>query len=432
MISLSRAVRFGAAACGIAIATTGCARHDTQQTSAAAAQEPDVQMRRVQTETARTGTIYPTLVLPGAIAPHETVALSNSINEPTSAVYVREGDRVHTGQALADLDVGDLQASLRSSLETAESDRARTSATTYNARLVFSQAPDQVRQARAALAQAVEATREARRNLERDTTLAAQGYLPEQNVDEQRVVVRSDMAAELSARAQVNSAVANQVQNGTPEAGMQASNIAEQVRAANAATATADQLRSQISRAHIVSPIDGYVINRNLNPGEYPSGRQIFTLEATDTVYAILTASSVQAYEIARGDRVQITRPGFRGGSFYGRVEALLDAATPGSSNFTVKVAVPNPGNRLRAGTPVQAVVNLGGIHGVAIASTAYTSDARDRVIAITDGKAHPIGVREVATDGVTSIVDGVASGTVLVRDGTTDLRGGEAVTAVR
>lgn len=430
MISLSRAVRFGAVT--FLALCVGCGRHDTQQSSAAAAQEPDVQMQRVRTETARTATIYPTLMLPGAIAPHETVALSNSINEPTSAVYVREGDHVRAGQALADLDVSDLQASLRSSLETAESDRARTSVTTYNARLVFSQAPDQVRQARAALAQAMEATREANRNLTRDTTLAAQGYLPTQNVDEQRVVVRSDMAAELSARAQVNSAVANQVQNGTPETGMQASNIAEQTRAANAASATADQLRSEISRAHIVSPIDGYVINRNLNPGEYPSGRQIFTIEGTDTVYAILTASSVQAYEIATGDRVQVTRPGFRSGSFLGRVEALLDAGTPGSSNFTVKVAIPNPGNHLRAGTPVQAIVNLGGFHGIAIASTAFTTDARDHVVSIDNGHARTLGVHEIATDGVTSIVEGIGSGTVLVRDGTTELRNGEAVTAVR
>jgi multidrug efflux pump subunit AcrA (membrane-fusion protein) len=43
------------------------------------------------------------LTIPGAIAPHQTVALSNSITEPALSVNVQEGDRVRRGQLIAQL-----------------------------------------------------------------------------------------------------------------------------------------------------------------------------------------------------------------------------------------------------------------------------------------------------------------------------------------
>ncbi len=50
----------------------------------------------------------------------------------------------------------------------------------------------------------------------------------------------------------------------------------------------------QIAKATITSPIDGVVVNRNINPGEYPGNREIFTLQQVDPIYAVLHASSEQ------------------------------------------------------------------------------------------------------------------------------------------
>ena len=396
------------------------------------AEKPEDDRPRVASFSARVATIHPTIELPGAIAPAATIALSNSINEPTLRVDVREGDRVKSGQELAALDVSDLEASLQSAIQTARSDEAKTSATVYGANLVYAQAPDTVRQSQAQLEQAREASAEARRNLTRDTSLADQGYLPAQNLDEQRVVVKTDAQAELLAQAALRSAVASQVQNGTPQGGMQASEVEEFRRQAAAAYATAAQLRAQIARARIVSPVDGTLVNRNLNPGEYPSGRQIFTVEANDTVYAILTASAAQRNQLRTNDRTEITQPGIGAVPAFGRIEALLDASTAGATNFTVKVPLANTDGSLHAGVPVRAIVDLGGVRGVGVPTTAFVSDDRSSVLAVAGGEVRTVNVRELATDGMTSIVAGLGRDAVVVRDGTSDLHDGEAVKAVR
>ena len=67
------------------------------------------------------------------------------------------------------------------------------------------------------------------------------------------------------------------------------------------ALSQAQQVRVQIAKATIVSPIDGVVVNRNLNPGEYPGNRQIFTLQQVKPMYAILRGSAAQVEGIASG-----------------------------------------------------------------------------------------------------------------------------------
>ena len=63
-------------------------------------------------------------------------------------------------------------------------------------------------------------------------------------------------------------------------AGLQGAQVAAARADEQTALAQAQQVRVQISKARIVSPIDGVVVNRNLNPGEFPGTRQIFTLQA--------------------------------------------------------------------------------------------------------------------------------------------------------
>ena len=216
--------------------------------------------------------------------------------------------------------------------------------------------------------------------------------------------------------------------NGNGESGLQASTVAESRYDATAQFASADQIRKEIARAHITSPVSGIVINRNLNPGEYPAGRQIFTIEANDTVYAILTASAVQAYQLHKGDRVAVSSPGLRGTRFFGNVSALLDAATAGSTNFVVKVAIENHAGTLRSGTPVQAIVALRSVNGIVVPSSAFADEQRSKVTIVVDGRIRTKPVTEIATDGASSVVEGLQAGESVVRDGTQSLSDGERV----
>ncbi len=58
----------------------------------------------VQTASRVSARSSPTGTLAGVVAPYQNVAIQSSLTEPADAVYVREGDPVHAGQLLAQLD----------------------------------------------------------------------------------------------------------------------------------------------------------------------------------------------------------------------------------------------------------------------------------------------------------------------------------------
>ncbi len=194
--------------------------------------------------------------------------------------------------------------------------------------------------------------------------------MAQQAVDQQNTQVQNDRSAVRTAEAQLQSALTNQSVNGTNSTGLQASNVASaaaEARAAHAvveqARAGVQQLQTQIAKATIVSPIDGVVVNRNLNPGEYPASRTIFTLQQLDNVYAELNASSADTFAIPVGAPVTLNVAGANSQTYTGRVVAVLGQVTPGSTNFTVKVLVANPDGEAAIRHPGDGHRNVAGGH---------------------------------------------------------------------
>src|SRR6185312_8045330 len=179
--------------------------------------------------------------------------------------------------------------------------------------------------------------------------------------------------------ATLQSALTNQSVNGTQTNGLQAANVASAVAEAAAARATIAQSRAaarnlqvSIAKARIVSPVSGVVVNRNLNPGEYPNGRTLFTIQKLDQVYAVLNASSADTFQIPVGAPVTLQVAGVSGRSYNGKVVAVLGQVAPGSTNFTVKLLVANPDEKLQSGLPVSANTTLPDVSGVGIPTTAF------------------------------------------------------------
>ena len=385
----------------------------------------------IPTAAARSVTVRPTVALAGIIAPLQNVAITASLSEPTKAVYVNEGDTVRAGQVLALQDVADLQANLAAQNSLAQSDDARVVQTQYTANLSYGQNPDQVRQTRAALRQAEQTLRQANSDLERDGQLVVEGYISRQQYVQQRTTVANDQQAVRSAEAQLSSAITNQNVNGTPQQGLQAANVASAVSQAASARAQSDQIRTQIARATIVSPVDGVIVNRNLNPGEYPGGRTAFTIQAIAQVYATLNASSADVFAIRNGAPVSLTAGDDRTGHVYnGHVVAVLGQVQPGSTNFTIKALVDNPGQRLQAGVPVTATIALPPVRGVGVPTTAFLDDSRTTVIVDRRGTAAVAHVRELGSDGHTSVVSGLSVGQTVVADGQLGIANGQKLSA--
>jgi multidrug efflux pump subunit AcrA (membrane-fusion protein) len=394
-------------------------------------QAPQAPAPYVQTSVTTLGSIEPARRLAGVIAPYQNVAIQSTLAEPADSVYVREGDRVHVGELLAQLDTSDLQAQLQSDLATANSNHANTVHTVFQGGLTIAQGVDALQADEAAVQQAQQTLNNDTLNLQRDQNLLAQGYVAQQTVDSQRTLVRNDQQALNTANSNVSAARSNVQANGSLSGqGLQASAVQQSAAQESVALAQADQVRVQIAKAAILSPIDGVVVNRNLNPGEYPGNREIFTLQQVDPIYAVLHASSEEVARIVNGAAATIVAADLtRNARFDGRVVGVLNQINPGSTDFQVKVLLPNPGQRLRPGMVVQGNIATLPIRGVRVPVTAFTDDNHDAVMEIEPGDTvKTVTVAEVGTDGTSSVVTGIGSGTRIVNNGQMSLGDGEKV----
>jgi RND family efflux transporter MFP subunit len=376
----------------------------------------------------------------------QNVAITSQLVEAADSVPVNEGDRVHAGQVIAVLDTADLRAQLAQAQatvvtdqRTAESDDAKVTQSRYTQRLNIDQGGDQVQTARAALAQANQTLTNDELNLTRDQQLLTSGYVAQQAVDLQATTVANDRSAVRTAQASLQSAQTNQSVNGTTSVGLTAATVASaaaDARAAHAvvqqALAAVQQLQTQISKATVVSPIDGVVVNRNLNPGEYPGSRTIFTLQQLNNVYAELNASSVDTFAIPVGAPVTLSVAGTSSTSYTGKVVAVLGQVTPGSTNFTVKVLVSNPDEKLQSGIPVTAVTSLPPVTGVGIPTTAFLDETHTTVIIaddeLVDTVAKTVHVHEIGANATTSIVTGIKAGQSVVSNGQLGVTDGQSL----
>jgi len=388
----------------------------------------------VATSLATVGTVRPTESLPGLIAPYQNVAIQSTLTEPADAVNVREGDHVARGEVLAVLDTADLQATLAADLAQANSDAASATHTAYAGNLSITQSEQSVRGATAGVRQAQETLARDTVDLERYRQLLIHGYISAQQVAQQTALVSNDQQAVRSTQANLSSNISAQQANGPnlQAPGLQSSSVAQARATEQVALAQAQQVRTQIAKATIVSPIDGVVVNRNLNPGEYPGTRQLFTLQQTDPVYAVLRGSGAQVADIADGTTARISASDVSHTALRGRVVGVLNQINPGSTDFQVKVLLPNATGKLRPGMVVAGDVVLPAVRGVRIPETAFTSDSHDAVMIVD--KHDTVRTKTVALmadDGRQAVVTGLGAGTRVVADGQTSVGDGQRV-AVR
>jgi multidrug efflux pump subunit AcrA (membrane-fusion protein) len=382
---------------------------------------------------AREASLDPAQTLPGLIAPYQSVAIQSDLTEPADEVNVQEGDRVTKGEVLARLDTADLQANLAADLATAQSDAATTTHTVYQGGLTIAQSQQSVSGAQAALRQAQETLQKDRLDLTRYQQLFGSGFISQQQLATQIALVANDRQAVRSAQSTLASDQEQVSANGTLDSnGLQSSSVQQSRATEQVALATAQQVRTQIAKATIVSPIDGVVVNRNLNVGEYPGTRQIFTLQQTDPTYAIVRGSGAQVADIANGAAASVVASDVSRTALQGHVAGVLNQINPGSTDFQVKIVLPNPSGRLRAGMAVLGKVDLPPARGISIPVTAFIDDNHDSILVVgSDDTIKTQHVVETIDDGKNAIVQGIASGTRVVSDGQTSVGDGQKV-AVR
>lgn len=417
--SLSILAAFSLTAIAGIATTTGCSKPQELASPAP-----------VATAFAKEATLAPTELLPGTIAPFQNVAITSSLAEPTLTVNVNEGQTVHRGEVLAVLNTDDLQADYRQYMASAQGSGATTTQDIYTATQTITTSAQSLLSARAMLRQAQQTLANDTSNLKIDESLLQNGYVSQQSVTAQRTLVANDLQAVRSDQASLTSAVAARTAAGTMNKGVPASMIQAQEATQQEAYAQAAQYRAQIERGTIVSPIDGIVVNRYLNPGEYPGTRQLFTIQQLNPVYAVFDASDAQLVGVRKGETVAFTTTDAPNHKYQAKIVAILGQVEPGSTSFVVKAVLPNPNYALTSGMTIAGTVALAPVHGISVPVTAFLDDSHSSVMVVAaDGTVHTTPVRQIgAATQTAAVVTGLAAGTSVIANGQLGLTDGQKV----
>lgn len=110
------------------------------------------------------------------------------------------------------------------------------------------------------------------------------------------------------------------------------------------------QAEEQLNMRTVYSTIDGVVVERDKDPGEYVENESLLTLVSLDPLHVEVVAPAERFGTISLGMRGQVSTIGPMGGTYEASVtliDQIIDAA---SGTIRIRLALPNPGNTIPAG----------------------------------------------------------------------------------
>ena len=342
----------------------------------------------VQVGAAENQTIERKVSAEGTLYPLEQSAIVPKISAPVRKFYVEKGSKVHAGQLLAELENSDLLASQKES-----------EGTYAQAEASYEQAVQKAEQDRTLAKETLDA---AQKLYNARQELYKQGAVSARDVDDANVALIQARNAYEASQKQLDLKMAE-----------------GQLAAAKGHSAG---IEASVNYSKIVSPIDGVVTDRPVYPGEMASNSgPIITIMNLSQIVARAHIDQSEASQLKVGDPATISVPG-QPGALKGKVSLVSPALDPNSTTVEVWVQAPNPGDRLKPGSSVQAQMVAQAVqHAIVIPAEALLtgSDGTTSVIVLdTDNKPHKKKVKVGIRDG----------GDVQVTEG---LQGGERVVTV-
>jgi len=338
--------------------------------------------------------IVQSVVATGRVNATARMDIGAEVTATVLEVRVREGDRVKAGDLLLRLSDSEARAALaqaRGALVEARA-RARQQVT------VTAPVADQ------AVVQAEAAFVAAQREHQRAQELVAQGFFPQQKLDDARRALDTVRSALEAARVQAR---ANQPQGVEPL--LAATRIEQAEAALQAATA-------RLARLAITAPVDAVVLARNVEPGSMAQpGRVLLALAAQGGTRIDAAIDEKHLRLLVPGMAARALADAFPGQPFEARLNYIAPAVDPQRGTVEVRLAVPQPPPFLRPDMTVSVELVGGERKNALVLPSSAVRDA-DReapwVLALQDGRAVRVpvklGLRGV---GAVEIVDGLREG---------------------
>ncbi len=177
----------------------------------------------------------------------------------------------------------------------------------------------------------------------------------------------------------------------------------------------------------IEAPISGWIIERNVSPGEYVSGESsIYVLADLSTVWVNLAVYPKDAGLVRAGQEALLTTIGSEQ-----QVAGVIDFVTPmldvHTRSSTARVVLPNHDNTWRPGTFVHAtVVTEAGEEGLVVEKEAVQFIGEESVVLVVEGTDEFAAVEVVVGDSDehhVRIVEGLTEGAEYVAAGAFELK---------
>lgn len=383
----------------------------------------------------QTSPVNRTLKATGTVAAFEMIpVMSQATGLQIQQVLVDEGDFVQTGQLLVKLDDAVLQAQLvqaQAAVAEAEANLAKLRA--GNRLEEIERAEEQVRMAQAEVKQAESDLELARKRVERNQNLEAEGAIARDRLDEIINEQRSKQSALNTTQAKLREA---QQKLKELESGARPEEIAQGVAKLAQAKGQVQIVMAQLKDTRVIAPTSGKIAERNASVGDITSSSEkLFTIIENGRLELRVKIPETQLPLIRSGQAVEITSDVDSRLKLVGRVREINPVVNEESRQATFEVDLPTqsglkPGMFLRASittaTATSLTVPMGAVlpqaDGTAIA---YILQAGETV------KGQRVETGELLRGDRVEILAGLQAGDRVVVKGAAYLKDGDRISVV-
>jgi len=352
------------------------------------------------------GLIEERILRTGDIIPYTQVTIYSKVQGWVENINVREGDRVKEGQVLVTLDIREAEATVSQAQANLEAAKARVQQVKATAEETVQ---SQIQQTKANL-ELAEA------DLRRFQELHEKNFISRQQLDEARTKYHVAQAA-------YNLAL-NSLRQKTWETDLA---LAEaQVRQAKASL---DLVQAQLQNLIILSPMNGGVTKRFVDPGTMVKDTTpILTLMDLGEMKMVVNVIEREFIHLQKGQPVKITVTAFPDRTFNGKIEIINPSLELQSRTAEIQISIPNPGFLLKPGMFGRAEVLLRSNPQATLVpiQSVFSQVNQDFVFVLQGDKVSLRPVRKgAARDTVVEILQGVNPGETVVTAGHATLKDG-------
>jgi HlyD family secretion protein len=340
------------------------------------------------------------------IWPIAQAMITPKVAAPVRKFYVVRGQKVRSGQLLAQLENRDLAAVKLDNQGTYE--QAQAAYTTS----VSATLPEDVQKANLDVQTAQKGLDAAQKLYSSREALFQQGAMPRKDLDQAAVGLAQAQAQYDQAKKHLDSVNAVVKQQTVKSAAGQLNSAKGKYLAAEA----------QLSYTELRSPINGVVTDRPLYPGEMASSSApLLTVMDTTSIIAKAHVQQADALLVHKGDKATITVPGLE--SVPGTVTVVSPALDPNSTTVEIWLQAKNADQQLRPGTTAQIAITTQTVPDALVIPTSALLNPNGNkaqvMVVDSESRAQSRDVETgLRTDQQVQIVSGLKTGEQVITQG--------------